>query len=184
MADSFITLPVDAVPAGKKVDTTQLIVNGETVERERDQIGGGADTELAEVKTEALAAHHGLVVRPIDIVSPIRDALLSSALAQSASVDLDGTTIAAAKTGKLVAVDVASTQGCKWDIKSRDGAVLLTFATVTTSGIQLTHRWESPNKRFTTLLGNGVDENFRVTVTNLGVAAADVYATIYWDETD
>lgn len=182
MADSIIQLPADGV--GKKLDTEQLTVGANTVERERDQIAGKADVEIAEVKTEALAAHHGLVVRPVDIVSPIRDALSSASLAVSASVDLDGTTIGAAKTGKLVAVDVASTVPCRWDIKSRDGAVLLTFATLTTSAQQLTHRWQSPDKRFTTLLGNGVDENFRVTVTNLGWpgATADVYATIYWDE--
>lgn len=180
MADQTIGLPADGV--GKKLDATELSVAAVTVQRERMVIAGGADIELAEVKTEALAAHHGIVVRPIDIVSPIRDPVSSAALASGASVDLDGTTIGAAKTGKLVAVDVASTVACRWDIKSRDGAVLLTFATIMTSGLELTRRWRSPDKRFTVLLGNGVDENFRVTVKNLSVAAADVYATLYWDE--
>lgn len=180
MADSTIGLPADG--AGKKLDTEQLTVSGETVQRERDRIAGAADVELAEVKTEAAAAQYGLVVRPIDLTSPTRSALSSASLAIGASVDLDATTIPASTTGKLIAVDVASSTACKWDIKSRDGAVILTFATIFTNETRPTEQWRGPDKRFTTLLGNGVDENFRVTVTNLGNAAADVYATVYWDE--
>lgn len=180
MADSTIGLPNDG--PGKKLDTEQLTVGAETVQRERDRLAGAGAAELADVKTEALASHYGLVVRPINLTSPARSTLSSAELAIGASVDLDAATIPAATTGKLFVVDLASSAACKWDIKSRDGAVELTFTTVFTSEASPSARWQSPDKRFTTLLGNGVDENFRVTVTNLGNAAADVYATVYWDE--
>ncbi len=139
MADQTLGMPTPE-GGGKKLDLTELTVSAVTVNRERHVIAGAGDDELADVKLEALTAHHGLVVRPIDIVSPIRDPVSSAALASGASVDLDGTTIGAAKTGKLVAIDVASTVACRWDIKSRDGGVLLTFATIMTSGLELTRR--------------------------------------------
>ena len=128
-------------------------------------------------------ALHGMVVRPLGVVGPVRDALSTASLAAGSSANLDGTTIASGKTGKLMAVTVASSAACKWVIKSRDGAIELTFAVLFTGGMRLTESWGSPDKRFTVLLGNGVDENFRVTVTNLDKAnAADAYATIFWDE--
>lgn len=62
MSDSFIQVQPDS--SGKKVDTEQLTVNGQTVEREREQIAGKADTEIVEVKNaEPSTSHHGMVTR-------------------------------------------------------------------------------------------------------------------------
>ena len=184
MPDAYIQLPVDSV--GKKVDVESLVVGAETVHRERDQIAGKAATEIAEVKnTDPAATLHGIVTRPLNVVGPVRDVLTSAALAAGASVNLDGTTVAAGKTGKLMYVLVSSSVACKWVVKSRDGAVELNFAVMFTGGLvnKPSDEWAPIDKRFTTLLGNGVDENFRVTVTNLDAEnAGDVYATLLWDE--
>lgn len=183
MADGHIQLPADG--AGKKLDADSLTVSGQTVYRERDRIAGAADLELADVKTEALGSHYGVVVRPIDLTAPTRDVLSTAALAAGASATLDGTTIGAAKTGKLVAATLASSAPARWDIQKRDGAVVLTLDTVFTGGLgdQATAMWRPPDKRFATQAGNGIDENFRVVVTNLhAVDAADFFSTLYWDE--
>ncbi len=183
MANATIGLPSDG--AGKKIDSESLLVDGVLVHRERDQVGGAGDDDIAVVTdTDPLVSEHGLAVRPISLVSPQYSALTSAALADAASVDLDASTIPASTTGKLVAVTVASSVPCRWEIKSRDGGVELTFAVLFTTALSATADWVSPDKRFTVLLGNGVDENFRVSVANLAGdgRAGDVYASVFWDE--
>lgn len=168
------------------LDADSLSIAGFTVLRERDRIAGRLAAELLDVRgTDPTLGDYGAVVRLLDVVSPVRDYLNSPSLAAGASVNLDGTTIAAAKTGKLMAARVSSSAPCKWIIKSRDGAVELTFGVLFTGlhGSDCNAPWATPDKRFTTLLGNGIDENFRVTVTNLDQEnAADVHATLLWDE--
>lgn len=186
MADSFIQVPVD--DAGKKVDTEQLTVGANTVHRERVQVVGAADTEIARVvDTDPAAADFALVVRQAPAVSPQVDYVTSANLAAGASVDLDGTTIAAASTGKLLRVTVGSSVPCKWEVKTRDGAVEVVRAVLFTGGLvaRPTDFWRPESKDGVTLAGNGIDENFRVTVTNLSESAlmtGDVHSTIEWDE--
>lgn len=63
MADGTIRLPADST--GKFLDTTELTVGANTVERERLVIAGDGSTELADVKsTVPTSAMFGLVVRP------------------------------------------------------------------------------------------------------------------------
>lgn len=100
MPDSYIQLPLDGT--GKKLDADQLTVGVETVYRERDRIAGTAATELADVKnTDPTASAYGVVVRTIDVVSPVRNVLSSASLAAGASVNLDAAIIASGKTAKL-----------------------------------------------------------------------------------
>lgn len=187
MADSSIGLPADG--PGKKLDTESLLVSAVLVQRERMQIAGASALEISRVlNTDPAGTDYGLVVRLAPPVSVMSDYVTSSALAAGASVDLDGTTIAGSSTGKLLQVTVGSSVPCKWEIKTRDGAVLVTQAVIFTSGItggRPTIRWTPKSKEGITLAGAGVDENFRVTATNLGtkaIEAADVHATIEWDE--
>ncbi len=187
MSDQFIGLPVDG--PGKKLDTEELTVGANTVQRERNQLAGVGDDEVARIKdTEALGTDHGLVTREAPPVSPNTDYVTSSDLAIGSSVDLDAATIAAATTGKLMSVEVGSTVACMWEIKTRNGGVEVTRAVVFTSGLtggRPSRKFTPPHKDYITLAGAGVDENFRVTVTNLGnqvLEAADVHATILWDE--
>ena len=159
MADAFIGLP-SPEGAGKKIDAETVIRGGTTYYRERDAIFAAA--------------------------YPVRDVLSSANLAAGSSVDLDGTGIAAGSTGKLIAVELASSAACKWAVKTRDGAIELTMGVKFTSGLaggKPSDVFTPPDKGFCILVGAGVDENFRVTVTNLDQQnAADVYATIWWDE--
>lgn len=183
MADAFVQISADGT--GKRLDAELLTVAGNPVYRERDRLAGeGADDLAVVTDTDPVEVDHGVVVRPINVVNPIRDTLTSAALAAGGSVDLDGTTIASGKIGKLQAVMCASTAGlCKFTIKARDGGVETVVGVLFTSQDRPTFTWVPPEKQYDTLLGNGVDENFRVTAKNLdALNAADVYATIYWDE--
>jgi hypothetical protein len=187
MSDQVIGLPVDG--AGKKLDTEELLVNAITVQRERDQVAGKGDVEIAEVKNTDLAGDdYALAVRQVPEASPQSDYATSVSLAVGASTDLDASTIAAATTGKLLRVEVGSTAPCEWAVKTRDGGVEVVIAVLFTSGLtggQPSRTYSPKSKDSVTLAGAGVDENFRVTATNIGnqaFEAADVHATIEWDE--
>lgn len=120
--------------------------------------------------------------------NPMVDYITSSSLAAGSSIDLDASTIASGLTGQLMRVQVSSTAPCRWDIKTRDGAVEVIKAVIYTSGLTIdpSNDYKPFSKTNITLAGNGVDTNFRVTVVNLGTEAtiqdADVHATIEWDE--
>ena len=185
MADGTIGLPLDG--PGKKLDTEQLVVSTETVQRERMQVAGKADVEIAEVRqTDPTALDGGLVTRPAPPDNGHIDFVTSVNLAAGASVDLDAVTIPASTTGKLMRVTVSSSLPCKWAVKTRDGAAEMTEVVFMTGGLaggSPTFTWTPNSKELVTQAGAGVDENFRVTATNLDAnRTADVYATIEWDE--
>ncbi len=186
MADQFIRVPVDG--PGKRVDTEEITVNLLLVHRERNQIAGVGATEIARVlDTDPAGADFALVVRQAPPVNPKADYVTSAALPISTSVDLDASTISAATTGKLMRVIVSSSVPCFWEVKTRDGGVEVIKAGFMTSGVNgdPTYTFEPFSKDEITLAGAGVDENFRVTATNLGTQAfdaADVMTTIEWDE--
>lgn len=182
MADAYIQLPVDGI--GKKLDADQLTVGTETVYRERDRIAGDSAAELADVRnSDAAPTDFGLAVRPIDVVSPATQCLSSANLAAGSAVDLDCTAIANGKTGKLLSAICASSVACKWILKKRDGIVENTIGIGFTSVLRPTLVWSPPDKRCNELAYVSGDENFRITVTNLDRSnAADVYATVHWDE--
>ncbi len=190
MANSFVQIPPDDTsPGSKKLDTWLLTVGANSVHREVDRVGGTNALDIAEVRgTDPTALDFGLVVRQAGPDSIKVDAVTSANLAQGASVDLDATTISAATTGKLLKVLVGSSVPCRWDVKTRDGAVVVTKAVLYTGGFGATptERYVPTSKEGVTLAGAGVDENFRVTATNLaggpGPVPADVYATLEWDE--
>jgi hypothetical protein len=57
----------------KKIDTEELTVGGQTVQRERVQVAGAADVEIAAVKnTVPISTDYGLVVREagVNVVNP------------------------------------------------------------------------------------------------------------------
>lgn len=187
MADQIVRLPVDG--PGKALDTEELTVSAITVQRERNQLAGAGALEIARVdNTDPGGSDYALVIRDAPPVSLSVDYATSNALAPGASVDLDAATIAAGTIGKLMRVSVGSTVPCKWEIKTRDGAVEVVKRVLFTGGLtggQPSDSYAPISKEGITLAGAGVDENFRVTVTNLGTQAAeaaDVHTTIEWDE--
>lgn len=185
MSNSFIGLPPDST--GKKLDAEQLVVSATTVQRERLQLAGIlADQIAAILNSDPAGDSYGLIVRPITIISPATSIMSATDLAAGVSAVLDGAIIPAAKIGKLVQVTVASTVACKWSIQTRNGATVVSVDTIMTSGLsggKPSEVWRAPSKDYAQLVGAGVDENFRVTVTNLdGRNAANVYSTLYWDE--
>jgi len=187
MPTKVIGIPGDPGGANQKLDGFEVSVGGEDRLRERDQVAGVGENEVSEVKnTDPATTHHGLVVRPISVVSPQSDFATKSALGSLLSDDLDGTPIASGKTGKLLKVTVASSVAAKWVVKTRDGAVEVILGTIYTSGVSggsPTGFYKPESKDSDILVGAGVDENFRVTVTNLDAKRpADFSATIEWDE--
>ncbi len=183
MSDGTVGLPTDG--PGKKLDTEQLTVSGETVQRERLQIAGAIDVEIASVKnSDPAASAYGLATREIGPVNPQLERLSSVDLAAGASIDLDSSAIAIGTIAKLMMVTLSSTVACRWDIKSLDLAVEVTFDTIYTSGLwgEPTRLWRPPHKEFVTIAYGDGDEGFRITVQNIDKAAADVRATVFWDE--
>lgn len=159
----FIRLPVDG--AGKRLATVLLPGAGP----------GGVDLHSEFDQTD------------ICLESPARSSA-SASVAAGATEDLDGLTIPLNFTGKLVSVIVSASVAAKWVIVSRDGGVEVELGTLFTSGIhggRPTEVFSPPSKRFCSLDGSGVDENFRVKVTNLDAKnTADCYATFFIDEVE
>ena len=184
MADSFVRIPPD--DSGKRLDAESLTVAATPVFRERHQIAGALDVEILAVRnTDPADDDYGIVVRPAPQVSPRTDFVTSSSLAPDASVNLDATTISAATTGKLLQLLVSSSAPCKWEFKTRDGAVEVLRFVIFTSGVtgEASKEIRPSNKEAYTHAHVSGDENFRVTVTNLGqLQSADVYTTFEWDE--
>jgi hypothetical protein len=180
MANSYITI------GAFLLDTELVNVDGTDVHRERNQVAGvGADDIAVVTDTDPVpGTDHGLVVKILDSINPVLDYKTSADLAASASVNLDGTTISAGTTGKLTKVLVSSSVPCRWEIIKRDGAAETTVGVVRTSGYggKPDGVFELPDKHYCTLAYGDGDENFRITVTNKWILAADVDATIYWDE--
>lgn len=182
MADDYIRLPTDGL--GKKVDSEKLNDGGPSggndVERTRQQVAGRNYEEVADVKLSDPdpSTAYALITRPLNVTSPVRNTLSSSALAALASVNLDGAAVALSKTGKLMKVVFAASVPCKWRIGLVSGAI---FGVSFTQALE-TGEWSPPDKRFDTA---AAADAFRISVTNLDrFRAADVYATLYWDETD
>lgn len=116
--------------------------------------------------------------------SPQYSTLTSASLAAGASVDLNATEITNGTTGKLVQVSVASTVPLKIEIKTVKNAVVATRVVRFTSAAHPSEDFVPSHKNFITILSVVAQtDNFRVTVTNMDNAlAADVYATVLWDE--
>lgn len=99
MADGIIQVPPDST--GKKIDTEELSVGGNTVERQRLQITGNAAAAVARVlNTVPALTDYGLVVRPVpDLVAASTTAIASGAAAN---------TIIKASAGRLFRVMVTT----------------------------------------------------------------------------
>lgn len=157
MADG--TIAIDETIADKRVDTTELVVSGQTVQRERIVLAGEVDTQIAGVtETDPLPTEYGLVTRPRETVNPVSSSATSANLAAGAAVDLDSAAIAVGTTGKLMGVTLSSSVAAKWVIKERDGAAETTIDVVFTSGLaggQPSFQWRPPTKDFHQLAGDG-----------------------------
>ncbi len=125
-----------------------------------------------------------LPVDPAAITAAKTSLATSSALAATASTDLDSAQISSGTTGQLLGLIITSSVPLKAVLKtvlnaveSSDLAVFFTFPGSTPITM--------PSKLFFTQVESvtvGLD-GFRVTVTNLdGTAASDVYCTFLYDE--
>lgn len=86
MTDGTIGIRESSSP-DKLLDSEQLSVGLNTVQRERQRVAGSGATELAEVKNASPSADaYGLVVRDTNVLTPFRDpAVMNTAVAVKAS---------------------------------------------------------------------------------------------------
>lgn len=179
MPDGVIQVPLDDV--GKRV-ATWITPDGD--HQEVIVLGGSGNGEHAFVlAADPAAGAFALPVRQAPPIDPKFERQTSIALAVGATATLDFATIPVATTGELMAVLVSSTALMKFEVQTRDGAVIISVATLFSSAAEPSFEWQPKHKKTVTLAGAGVDENFRVVVTNLDNQPADAYVTAEWDET-
>lgn len=159
MTEGFIQLPGDG--SGKKLHTWTL-PNGEHVEGVVLVDGGGDQAFSPE--------------------SPKHSTPSATNLAAGASVDLDGDAIVSLTRGRLEMVTVGSSIPAKWEIYAVEAGTPTLLATIYTTDTDLSRDWRPPHRNYAGAVG-GATSRFRVTATNLDTRdAADVHASIYWDE--
>lgn len=123
----------------------------------------------------------GLHVQTVERVSsPQHSLVAATALAAGGSSALNAADIATATTGQLAGVDVGSTVPFRADVETVSGARVIRATLYGRAGE--TVQWRPPSRRFIELAG-GAGIRFGLTVTNLDAnEAADIRATVYWDE--
>lgn len=201
-AASGATLSGNPVRAGGAFNTTQpTVTNGQGVDLQATARGAliiatGVDipaVNITQVLSAAPSATNPLPVRLADgaafynaassaPTSPQFGTLTSASLGAGSNVDLTTAAITNGKTGRLAGIDFSSTVPCKLIVST-----VLT-STPTTRVILFVEpyvalSWRPPFSTYITQVGNGSTNFFRVNVTNKDASsAADVYATIFWDE--
>jgi hypothetical protein len=133
------------------------------------------------VSTLVPADVDGLFVQSIDRVeNPQDDLLVATNLSPGGNTDLNAADIATGKTGRLLAVDVGSSVPIRCDIQLVNGSRVTRTSIYSITGE--TFPWKVPAPAFFELAG-GTGKHFGVSVTNLSpYKAADIRATLYWDE--
>jgi len=184
MADGTIQLPAEGT--GKKLDTEQLTVGANTVQRERFEISGAAAAEIARVlNTDPTGSEYAIIARLLETNSAQFTHATQATVAAGSSADLDGAQITSSKTGKLLGFDVAASVPFKVVLVTVLNGVESANKSVLFSGGDRNVMWRTPGRQFITVAQNagaGLDA-FRLKVTNLDTSqAADLYASLYWDE--
>lgn len=183
---SDATIPVgDPQITARRLDAEQLTVGAQTVVRERMQLAGAADSEIARVRaTPPASTDQGLVVRPLPepASNPQISHAAEAAVAAGASATFDSAQISSAMTGRLRHVIVAASVGWKAQLRTVQNGVASADQIVWFRGDwdgRLPHR---DSVRVAHDPGAGLDA-FRVVVTNLDTSQpADLYATFLYDE--
>lgn len=112
--------------------------------------------------------------------NPQDDLLVQANLAAGSNIDLDATAITIGKMGRLMGVDAGASVPLRVDIQLVSGSRVTRTSLYTMAGGFLS--WRPPAPTFVELIGAGTNK-FGVSITNLSPSrAADVSATVYWDE--
>lgn len=184
MVDSTIGLPVDG--PGKKCDAEQLLVQSVTVQRERDQIAGKADVEIAEVRNaDPAGSDHGLVTREPGLADPKLATGLVATVVPGGTGSIDSTQISSGKTGKLYRFEASASVSFKVELQTVLNGAATTRLT-RFGGPNEDVEWVTPHRDFIQQAEDvtaGLD-GFRLLFTNLdtGVTGSDMHGNFYWDE--
>ena len=161
---------------------------------ETDPATGGvtfASDDISNVHHQRVKIEHGVdgsatdtsSVDPLPttevVQSPQHERLTSASLSAGGNTDLTTSDIAGT-TGKLMAIDVGASVPLKIDIQTVSGGRTTHSTIFSRAGHSLF--WKTPHPDMITQTG-GAGNGFGVSITNLDTSeAADVYATLYWDE--
>ena len=182
MSDGVLRVPPDST--GKRLDTEELVVSALTVQRERMQIAGAVDVEIARIlNTDPAAADYALVTRGAALVSPQTSFATVATVAAGGTGSVDSTQLNAAVTGKLLGFEASGSVPFGVELQTVVDAI-------TTSRMmffdQTKISWRTPHKDLISQahsVGAGFD-GFRLLFTNLdtGVGSADFFGSFFWDE--
>lgn len=181
MANGFVQVPPDS--NGKRLDTEELTVAALTVQRERMQITGALDVEIARIlDTDPVAADYALVTRGAALVSPQTSFATVAAVVAGGTGSVDSTQLNAAVTGKLLGFEASGSVPFGVELQTVVDAV--TTSRMMFFGLAIS--WRTPHKDLISQahsVGAGFD-GFRLLFTNLdtGVGNADFFGSFFWDE--
>ena len=184
VADSIIQIAPDG--AGKKLDTEQLTIGANTVQRERHQLTGASAAEIAAIKnTDPSSTAYALATRQIHTTDPQVSSATDAAVAAGGQATLDSTQISSGKTGKLLRVVVSASVPFKAIFQTVLNGVATSRVTYFTGPGE--RAWPFiPFSRDMYTVAEDVTagfDGFRAVVTNLDTSqAADLYASFEWDE--
>ena len=183
MADSFVQVPPD--DTGKKLDTEQLLVGANTVERERMQIAGALAAEIAGVlATDPAAGDFGLVIRDAALVSSQTSVATVATVAAGSTGSVDSTQLASSATGKLLGFEASGSAAFRVDLQTVLNGVATTRLTRVSRSEGIS--WQTPHKDLITQVESATVgfDGFRLVFTNLdtGSGNTDFHGTFMWDE--
>ena len=116
--------------------------------------------------------------------APKVDALTSASLAAGSSVSLDGTQVASGLTGKLAGITVSASVPLKVEVRTALNASYTTRIVLFGRSMEPI-TWVTPHRDYISQIEDATAgfDGFNVNITNMdNTQAADVYATIFWDE--
>ena len=183
MSDQTIGLPVDGV--GKKIDTEELTVSSVTVQRERMQIAGALDTEIAAIlASDPGAGAFGIIVRQAALVSPKASVATVATVAAGSTGSVDSDQLTSSVTGKLLGFEASGSAGFRVDLQTVLNGVATTKLTRVSRSEGIS--WQSPHKDLITQVESATVgfDGFRLLFTNLdtGLGNTDFHGTFLWDE--
>jgi len=186
---SAVTQPVSIAAAVDTELPTAAALSDATANPTAPMVGaalmlwdGSANWKRAQIN----GSNQLLVTTAASVTVPKTDSLTSAALAASATVTVQGTQVASGKTGKVMGFTASSSVPCKVELHTvlNNGAGVIKVV-LFTSAANPSVTYNPPDKGFITQAESvtaGFD-GFAVKWTNLDtVLAADVYATVFWDE--
>lgn len=184
MSDSYVQVRPDST--GKKVDAEIVSIGADTVVRQRIVLTGAGAAEIARiVNTDPTGTEYALLVRTIEIQTPVINHTTEATIAAGGTATLYSTAINTNKTGKLMGLVISSSVPLKIQLQTVTNDIASGNLVVRFIKSEGGWDWKTPEKNFIKVIRATASgfHGFRVIITNHDTSdAADVYATFFFDE--